>query len=396
MNRSLIILFLTILTVAVLFLFFPRIFVKNTDLNRNSVEEEITLLLVAKNLPENKEEVLEIITPPILVNPPEIIKSIYLTSWSASSEKRIDYVIELASSTGINAVVIDIKDYSGNVFYDTAVPEAEEYKAEIKRIADIDSLIERLHQEGIYVIARVTVFQDPVLALARPDLAIKSQADDSLPWLDNKGLAWIDVSAKDAWDYNIAIAQDAARHGFDEINFDYVRFPSDGDLKDMVFPFYDEETLMRTALSDFFAYLRQGLPDIKTSVDLFGLVTVRSDDMGIGQVLEDTFPYFNFICPMVYPSHYDDWFLGYPNPAEYPYEVVKYSMENALKRWELSTTTDKGELRPWLQDFDMGADYDAAMVRKEIKAVADVMGDNYKGFMLWSPTNFYTEEAIGR
>ncbi len=340
---------------------------------------------------------------PILAEPPEIVKAIYLTSWSAATEKRIDYLIDLAETTEINAVVIDIKDYSGRIFYDTAVPKAEEYGAKTIRIRDIDSLIEKLHKKKIYVIARVTVFQDPILAQARPDLAVQSQAkltaatSSDFLWLDNKGLAWIDAAAKESWDYNISLAKEAACRGFDEINFDYIRFPSDGSLEDMVFPFWDEETAKRAVIKEFFVYLRQEMSGVKISADLFGLTAVSPGDLGIGQVLEDSFGSFDYICPMVYPSHYADGFLGYQNPAEHPYEIIKDSMDTASKRlrdFNKTNTSTQSFLRPWIQDFDLGAEYDAKMVRAEIQAVLDATNDDYCGFMLWSPRNIYTKGAL--
>ncbi|MCK5044353.1 hypothetical protein KAR26_01310 [Candidatus Parcubacteria bacterium] len=349
---------------------------------------------------------------PILANPPEIIKAVYLTSWSASTESRIDYLINLVKTTEINAVVIDIKDYSGRVFYSMDVPDVKKYGAETIRIKDIDLLIRKLHREGIYVIARVTVFQDPILALFRPDLAVHSKSKLSLPtstdfsladlernslWLDNKELAWIDPAAKEAWDYNIAIAKDAVCHGFDEINFDYIRFPSDGDLNDMLFFVWDEETPKSIVMREFFSYLRQELADTKISADLFGLTTVYNTDIGIGQIIEDSFAYFDYVCPMVYPSHYADGFLGYQNPAEHPYEIIKDSMDAAFERlmsFRQTATFTQSQLRPWLQDFNLGAEYDSEMVRLEIKAVIDALQDDYSGFMLWSPHNIYTKGAL--
>ena len=326
----------------------------------------------------------------------KIIKAIYLTSWSASKDSFIDYLIEIAKTTEINAVVIDVKDFSGYVGYDTAVPEVEKYKAEQKRISDIDSLIEKLHAEDIYVIARITVFQDPILARARPDLAIHSKTEADSLWFDNSGLAWIDPAAEESWDYNIAIARDAMSHGFDEINFDYVRFPSDGDLKDTSFPFWDEKIPKHIVIRQFFKHLREELSDAKISIDLFGLSTVGLNDLGVGQIIEDAFEYSDYVCPMVYPSHYSDGFIGFQNPAEYPYEVVKYSLEGALKKLIVYKETKETnvQLRPWLQDFDLGADYDAEMVRAQIKAVSDALGDDFNGFMLWSSSNFYTIEAL--
>ncbi len=327
---------------------------------------------------------------------PETVKAIYITSWSVAKKDYIEHVINLAKNTEINGVVIDIKDWSGYVAYDTAVPEVEKYDAKGIKIKDIDSLIQKLHDEGIYLIARITVFQDPPLARARPDLAIHSKAEISSLWLDKAGLAWIDPAATESWDYNIAIAKEAFKLGFDEINFDYVRFPSDGDLKDMSFPLWDENIPKHLVIKEFFKHLRQELPDVKLSIDLFGLSTVSSNDLGVGQIIEDAFEYFDYVCPMVYPSHYAAGFLGYQNPADYPYEVVKYSMENASKRLsDFNQLQERSvQLRPWLQDFSLGAVYDVGMVRSEIEAVYDAAEDNFRGFMLWNSSNVYTEEAL--
>ena len=330
-----------------------------------------------------------------IFQPPEIVKAVYLTSWSAATESRIEEVIEIAKTTEINAVVVDIKDWSGFIPYNTDVPEAAEYGVERILIPDIEAFLERFHKEEIYVIARITVFQDPLLTQARPDLAIHSKSEKSSLWFDNVGLAWIDPSAKEAWDYNIAIAKDVLKHGFDEVNFDYTRFPSDGDLQDMSFPLWDKTTPRNLIIKEFYKYLREKLPQDTLSIDLFGLSTVNFD-LGIGQIIEDAYQYFDFVCPMVYPSHYAEGFLGYQNPAEYPYEVVKYSMENALKKLNLLNQLHptKARLRPWLQDFDLGATYDEKQVRSEIDAVSKALGENFSGFMLWNSENIYTKEAL--
>ncbi len=338
----------------------------------------------------------------------KIIKAVYLTSWAAGSNYYIDYLIDLAETTEINAVVIDIKDYSGQVAYNSQVPEVEEYGAEFIKILDIESLIEKLHQNGIYTIARITVFQDPVLARARPDLAIHSKSrlaflSRTIPslslsslWFDRSRLFWLDPSAKEVWDYNIAIAKEASKLGFDEINFDYVRFPSGGNLSDMAFPLWNKENSKREVIREFFSYLRKELPEIKLSVDLFGLVAINYDDLGIGQVIEDAFAYFDFVCPMMYPSHYASGFLGFQNPAEYPYQVVKYSTAKASERLKAYNKVydDDVYLRPWIQDFDLGAFYTPSMVRAEIEAVKEAAGDNFKGYMLWNSSNFYTRQAL--
>jgi hypothetical protein len=329
-------------------------------------------------------------------------------------------------------VVIDIKDFSGYVAYDTndsLAPKVKEYNAKEKRISDIEELLKKFHQEGIYVIARINVFQDPVLARARPDLAIRSKYEKSpffsfaslitaiSVWLDNLKLAWVDPSSKDVWDYNISIAKEALSRGFDEINFDYVRFPSDGDLKNIAFPLWDGKISRNLVIRNFFEAIRKELPQAVLSIDVFGLSTVSYNDLGVGQIIEDAFEYFDYVSPMVYPSHYAKGFLGYENPAEHPYEVVSYSMKSALARLrnfqsqkisgdlinnqvqktgeEKSKIKKRPYLRPWLQDFNLGARYDKKMVKAEIKAVSEGLPEEeFKGFMLWNPGNFYTKEAL--
>lgn len=333
-----------------------------------------------------------------LQNPPEEIKALYLTGWSAGNAEKMDKIIDLIGREKLNAAVIDIKDYSGYVSYQSDIEEVLKYEAEQIMIDDIDALIKKLHDSNIYTIARITVFQDPVLAKARPDLAIKNKATGGI-WKDNKGLAWIDPASAEAWDYIIKIAQEASRKGFDEINFDYIRFPSDGSLKNMSFPFYkEEEKEKHEVIKEFFLYLNQNLSDDKISADLFGLATVNRDDLGIGQMIEDAYANFDYISPMVYPSHYASGFIGYKNPAEHPYEVVKYSMEKAKTRLdEFNEILDDNEaknkreakLRPWLQAFDMGAVYDSDKIKAQIKASNESGG---VGWILWDSSNNYSSK----
>ncbi len=334
-----------------------------------------------------------------LQNPPEEIKALYLTGWSAGNAKKMEEIIGLISEEKLNAAIIDIKDYSGYVSYQSGVEEVLRYEAERIMIDDIDALIKKLHDNNIYAIARITVFQDPVLAKARPDLAIKNKATGGI-WKDNKGLAWIDPASTEAWDYIIKIAREASGKGFDEINFDYVRFPSDGSLKNMSFPFYKEEE-KREIIKEFFSYLNQNLPEDKISADIFGLATVNKDDLGIGQMIEDAYANFDYVSPMVYPSHYASGFIGYKNPAEHPYEVVKYSMEKAKVRLdEFNKISDDNEaknkreakLRPWLQTFDMGAVYGPDKVKAQIKASNESGG---VGWILWNSSNNYSSKIKG-
>ncbi|MBI4084896.1 MAG: hypothetical protein HY432_00030 [Candidatus Liptonbacteria bacterium] len=351
-----------------------------------------------------------------LKNPPEMVKAIYITGWSAGSYNRMTSLINLVEARGLNAVVIDVKDYSGYVSYATDVPEVKTSGAEKElRILRPNELIKRLHDKNIYVIGRITVFQDPILAKAHPEWALQNKTTGKT-WKDNHGLAWMDAAGRQTWDYNIAIAKDALGRGFDEINFDYIRFASDGNLGVIGYPFWDEKTPRHTVISTFFSYLRQQLPDAKISADLFGLATIDTwDDLGIGQVIEDAYKYFDYVCPMIYPSHFAAGFMGYKNPANYPYEVIKYSMDGALKRLlgkpvaaatSTATTTAgnatsssassginyRAKLRPWLQAFDLGAAYTSEMIQKQISATDDAFAgspDKYAGWLLWDPANNY-------
>lgn len=348
-----------------------------------------------------------------LQNPPAIIKAIYSTNWSAGSEKKILYFLDLLNTTELNAIVIDIKDYTGVVAWPSRVPR-------------INALIKRFHDADVYVIGRIAVFQDGELVKARPDLALHSSSTNAV-WGDNKGVHWLDTASIDVWDYNAKLAKDALARGFDEINFDYIRFPSDGNIADIRYPFYDRVTLKTTVLRKFFTYMRKELPDAKLSADFFGEATY-TDESGIGQRMKDAFAEFDFIAPMIYPSHYANGFNGHPNPADAPYDVVHYSMEQAVQKLRtynlgLRTQNNSSSLvlsseslvsfRPWLQDFNLGATYTADMVRAQIDAVEDLAGWTpleagrpeaavalpsagrfLTGWMLWNPSNVYTKSAL--
>ena len=355
-------------------------------------------------------------TVPFFKEAPDIVKAVYFTSTTAGNEKNVDHLIELANkselnpvrsktslgtsadmpsasrtSNGMNAVVIDIKDFSGYVAYDTGLDEVKNYKAERLDIKDVDGLIKKLHDNNIYVIARMTVFQDPVLAKARPDWAVKNKYTKGL-WYDRNGLSWINPVASASWDYYVAISQDAVRRGFDELNYDYIRFPSDGDMTALVFAGWNGNKPKAEIIGEFYEYLRKSLPDVRLSADLFGFVTTHTDDLGIGQIIEEAFASFDYICPMVYPSHYPPTYLGFQNSAAHPYEVVYASMKGGMERlraYKEKNPESKTQFRPWLQDFNMGADYTQAMVEAQIKATRDALGENYSGFMLWNARNVY-------
>lgn len=339
-----------------------------------------------------------------LQDPPSVVKGIYATSWSAGSENKIKYLLDLIDKTELNAIVIDIKDYSGYVAYRTGIPEVKAAGAENQiRIAKPNALLKRLHDKNIYVIGRISVFQDSILAKAHPKWALISSSTGKL-WEDRKGLSWMDPAAEPVWDYNISIAKDAFARGFDEVNFDYIRFPSDGDLNVIRYPFWDEKVPQSEIINDFFAYLDSKLKEGRISADLFGISTIKKDDLGIGQLIENAYGRFDFVSPMIYPSHYSPGFFGYKNPAEHPFEIVTYSLQKALERlkadeFKESTSSPRlSRLRPWLQSFNLGATYDKSKIQSQIKATEEVLfksssglTSDFAGWLLWDPTNRYDE-----
>ncbi len=331
-----------------------------------------------------------------LKNPPSSLRGIYMTSWTAGTPSLFNNLLNLIEETELNAVVLDVKDYSGYLSFRTSIPLAEEIKAHDElRIVDIQKVIRDLHDRNIYVIGRLQVFQDPLLALARPDLAVRDSVTRE-PWRDHKNLSWLDPAGQEVRQYALEIAREADRYGFDEINFDYVRFPSDGNLERMVFPFWDNVTPRYEVVRSFFQFLREETlkEDIKISADIFGMASWRAMDLDydayIGQRMTDALPYFDAVMPMIYPSHFAPGTVGFENPADHPYEIVYESLKRT-KQLMATTTNCVASIRPWIQDFDIGANYGPEEVRAQIRATYD---NGIKGWVLWNASNKYTREAL--
>jgi len=315
-------------------------------------------------------------------------KGIYITFRTAAT-RRMDELIDLVKNTELNTMVIDIKDTTGRIGFDTNSELINDIGSEKVYISDMKGLIDRLHQEGIYVIARQAVFQDDFLPRKRTDLALKRVGGGF--WYDFKGIHWLDPASQEVWDYNVELAKEAARAGFDEINLDYIRFPSDGDMSQIIYPFWDYKTPKSEIMKQFFEYFTQRVKPmgVFVSADLFGLTLTTTNDMNIGQWLEYVAPYFDYICPMVYPSHYPATFEGFENPAAHPYEVIYKGLISGEQR--IASISAPAKLRPWLQDFDLGVIYTPEMINLEKKAVYDA---GAYGWLLWNPGNVYTEGAL--
>ncbi len=324
------------------------------------------------------------------ISTPESVKAIYMTSWVAGNEKLRDKLVNIIDSSELNAVVIDIKDYTGRIAFHTDNKMLQEIGSSQNRISDIKNFIGKLHEKGIYVIGRISAFQDSYLVHKKPEYAVKSK--DGNIWKDNKGVTWLDASAKPVWEYIATIGHESYAMGFDELNFDYIRFPSDGNMENIVYSWSDGK-VKSEVMKEFFAFIENEFrpKGITISADLFGMTTSNTDDLGIGQILEYALAHFDFVAPMVYPSHYPKNFMGFVSPASKPYEVIKYAMDKGVQRAIAATTTPL-KLRPWLQDFSIGGvRYTPEMVRAQIQATYDSGLDSW---MLWNASNNYTVSAL--
>lgn len=319
--------------------------------------------------------------------PRQAVKGLYLTAYSAGNPDKVDEIIKLIDATELNAIVIDIKDYTGYVLYDSQVPMVQTLDTKKVLIHDLPALIRKLHEHKIYVIARQTVFQDPVLAEKKPEWAIADRAGGV--WHDKKELSWVDATRPEVWAYNLSIAREAIDLGFDEINFDYVRFPSDGDLSRVVYR--NGENKRYEVMSKFYSYLSAKLADEPAwiSVDMFGFVMERKgeDDMKIGQRLVDAVNVVDYVSPMMYPSHYPAGHLDLKNPAASPGVVIAHGLQEGA----LYFMGARAEVRPWIQAFNLGAVYDGAKIREEIDTVEKYSS---AGWLLWNARNRYSSAGL--
>lgn len=330
----------------------------------------------------------------------EIVKGIFMTGHSVGLSERLNRTIQLTNQSVVNSWVIDVKDDHGTMTYKSSIPLVKEVGADrIAKVRDFHNVMEQLRENNIYPIARIVTFKDKQVTSFRPDLAIKSLTGGV--WRDNKGDAWLNPYNRDSWEYVIDIAKEAAEKGFKDIQFDYVRFPTDGPRHLIDYGVAGEEETMAEAIAHFLAYAREELKPygVYVSADIFGLVTTVQGDMRLGQHLETLATATDVLLPMAYPSHYALGTYGVPIPDKDPYKIVYTSLNTARERLEaMDTEETKAIIRPWLQDFTaryLGAGlykvYGAEEVKAQIKATYDA---GLEEWILWNSGNSYSWDAL--
>lgn len=310
------------------------------------------------------------------------VKGMHLTTRAAASSFHKTRINDLLDTTELNAVVIDIKEIDGEI----SIKNVYGGLSYSKNLPNVESYLNDIKNKGFYAIARIVVFRDNVMPRKKPELAVKNS--DGTLWEDRNRLTWLNPYKKGSVDYILELAEKTADMGFDEIQFDYIRFPSDGRTKDCRYGVNHSSVTASAAIVDFLkqAHNRLSSKGIKLSIDVFGLTTTDKGDMGIGQKIVEMAEYVDYVSPMIYPSHYANGEYGIPNPNKEPYRTVYIALQGAKKRLPVE------KLRPWLQDFSLrGVKYGPAELNAQIQACYDC---DVKTWLLWNAACKYTKEGL--
>jgi len=316
-------------------------------------------------------------------------KALYVSFWAAGSKKYMRHIIKLAKSTEINTVIIDVKNEFGSISYKTDVKMAKVIGAHNERtIYHIEEFVQELKSHGLYVIARIVVFKDDRLARKFDNYALKDA--NATVWRNREKLAWVDPFETKVHDYVASVAADAASRGFDEINFDYVRFPL---KKGLVYKEPINQTNRIKAISAFLQTANKALApyNVYTSVDTYGYVCWNRHDTNIGHTIKSLAKHSDYISPMLYPSGFGAGILGYKNPTDHSYEIINESIKMALTKDNITAA----RFRPWLQSFkDYGFDrkfFRSKEISEQIKGAEDAQ---CSGWLLWNPSSRFSPKGL--
>lgn len=326
-------------------------------------------------------------------NPRVDVKGVYLNIYTIGSSKKMERLINLANTTEINAFVIDVKDDNGVLSFEMEAPK--KFGIPVSKnypIKNIEEFMKKMKENNIYTIARIVSFKDPTYAKANPDKVIISR-DTGKPYTNSDGIIWVSAHDRNLWDYNLSVAEEAAKAGFNEIQFDYVRFPaSNGGKLDAKLNYRNTKNESKPeTIQKYLKYAKERLNPLSvyTSADVYGQVGTFSDDMGLGQHWEAVTQVVDYISPMMYPSHYGNGAYGIAVPDAQPYKTIYHSLKDSINRNE--NVNSPAVIRPWIQAFTAKwvkgyIPYNEKEIREQIKAMNDLGVTEY---LLWSPSNNY-------
>ena len=307
---------------------------------------------------------------------PETLTGVYFPSGCLHG-RSFAGIVHYMEAAGLDLAVLHAKDPFGRLFWKSKNNLAIEIGAPVSS-APLEIAVRTLKQKGIWTAVKIDLFQDSLLVESHPEMGIKDSGTGEL-WADRKGLHWANPYDRRVWDYAIALCLELIGLGVDEIQFDYVRFPSDGVLATVQYPVIIEDTSPKDCIGKFLAYARSKLKPsgVIISVDLFGMTAWKNEDFGVGQVLEQITPHIDVVCPMFYPSHFPENFLGLKNPGRFPFEIMKSSLEEIKKR-------TPAEIRPWIQGFW----YTPKEIEAQLQGVSE---NNIHSWAVWNSSGRYSE-----
>ncbi len=330
------------------------------------------------------------------------VKGIFVTGAVAGTQNTMPELVQMVEDTSLNAMVIDIKNDSGEVTYEMGLPLAEEIGAQVRYVSDMPKLIRQLKKKNIYLIARIVAFKDPILAEKKPEYAVKNQ--DGSVFHDNNGLAWVNPYREEVWDYLIDLSKEAVALGFDEIQYDYIRFSTAKGIAEADFGNAVKGRTKQDAITEFLtkAYETLAPMGVYVSADVFGtIICNETDGELIGQDYVEMAKHCDYICPMVYPSHYTNNAYGIAVPDAKPYDLIYAAVADGEKRLQDAKAADPqmhiAKQRPWLQAFtatwvDGHISYTGQQLSDQIRGAADA---GVHEWLLWNASNNYDKVKSG-